>query len=445
MDIDLAVAAAHGARARDPLRRTGADHRAGDPHRVPQAHRPALPESGARAELDRKTGHVAIYRARARRRGTRSSARPSDSPDDFGRIAAFAAKQVINQRLRDIGDDKVLGEFRGREGDIVAGVIQQGPNPRMVHIDLGTVEAILPPEEQVPGEEYAHGTRIRVYVTSVREGPRRARRSPSRRTHPALVRKLFALEVPEIASGRRRDHLARPRGRPPHQDRRAGHRAGHQRQGRLHRRAGARVRAVTERAQRREDRHRRLVATTSPRSSPTRSAPAKVIERVRRSTSRCRPCARSCPTTSSRSRSARRARTPASPPSSRAPASTSSPTRSWSRERHAPGRRLANNSARGAGWTRQNLPGLPAACSPILPPEGRRARRTGRGRIPRHDCRAGARWVHPDAGCVDQPSGAAPSGGRCGWPLDPRNCDTSIRDPEEQAERTHGQLMSGSK
>ena len=61
-----------------------------------------------------------------------------DSPDDFGRIAAFAAKQVINQRLRDIGDDKVLGEFKGREGDIVAGVIQQGPNPRMIHVDLGT-------------------------------------------------------------------------------------------------------------------------------------------------------------------------------------------------------------------------------------------------------------------------------------------------------------------
>ena len=93
-----------------------------------------------------------------------------DSPSDFGRIAAFAAKQVINQRLRDIADDAVLGEFRGREGDIVAGIIQQGPNPRMMHVDLGTVEAILPPEEQVPGEEYAHGPRIRVYVTSVAKG-----------------------------------------------------------------------------------------------------------------------------------------------------------------------------------------------------------------------------------------------------------------------------------
>jgi len=156
-------------------------------------------ESGARAELDRKTGHVAIYLPE-RDENDEIIGEAIDSPDDFGRIAAFAAKQVINQRLRDIGDDKVLGEFRGREGDIVAGVIQQGPNPRMVHIDLGTVEAILPPEEQVPGEEYPHGARIRVYVTSVAKGLKGPSITVSR-THPGLVRKLFALEVPEIASG----------------------------------------------------------------------------------------------------------------------------------------------------------------------------------------------------------------------------------------------------
>jgi N utilization substance protein A len=70
----------------------------------------------------------------------------------------------------------------------------------MVHIDLGTVEAILPPEEQVPGEEYTHGNRIRVYVTSVSKGLKGPSITVSR-THPGLVRKLFALEVPEIASG----------------------------------------------------------------------------------------------------------------------------------------------------------------------------------------------------------------------------------------------------
>ncbi|ROP77961.1 MULTISPECIES: transcription termination factor NusA [unclassified Frigoribacterium] len=160
------------------------------------------PESrvpAARVELDRKTGHVSVFAIERDEEGE-VVGESVDSPSDFGRIAAFAAKQVINQRLRDIGDDKVLGQFKGREGDIVAGVIQQGPNPRMVHVDLGTVEAILPPEEQVPGEKYDHGTRIRVYVTGVSKGTKGPQITVSR-THPSLVRKLFALEVPEIASG----------------------------------------------------------------------------------------------------------------------------------------------------------------------------------------------------------------------------------------------------
>lgn len=157
----------------------------------------ATPE--ARVALDQKTGHISIFVPERNEEGE-VIGEAEDSAQDFGRIGAFAAKQVINQRLRDIADDHVLGEFRGREGDIVAGVIQQGPNPRMIHVDLGTVEAILPPEEQVPGEEYAHGSRIRVFVTSVSKGLKGPAITVSR-THPSLVRKLFALEVPEIASG----------------------------------------------------------------------------------------------------------------------------------------------------------------------------------------------------------------------------------------------------
>lgn len=153
----------------------------------------------ARVVLDRKTGHVSIFVPELNEDGE-IIGEAEDNAKDFGRIGAFAAKQVINQRLRDLADDAVLGEFRGREGDIVAGIIQQGPNPRMIHVDLGTVEAILPPEEQVPGEEYAHGSRIRVYVTSVSKGLKGPSITVSR-THPSLVRKLFALEVPEIASG----------------------------------------------------------------------------------------------------------------------------------------------------------------------------------------------------------------------------------------------------
>ncbi len=160
---------------------------------------PGETEPEVRVELNRKTGHVAVLVPELDDEGVVIGEAES-TPDDFGRIAAFAAKQVINQRLRDLADDAILGEFKGREGDIVAGVVQQGPNPRMVHIDLGTIEGIMPPEEQVPGEEYRHGARIRVYVTSVSKGMKGPQITLSR-THPSLVRKLFALEVPEIASG----------------------------------------------------------------------------------------------------------------------------------------------------------------------------------------------------------------------------------------------------
>jgi N utilization substance protein A len=107
---------------------------------------------------------------------------------------------VILQRLRDVEDEITFGEYAGHEGDIVAGVIQQGRDPRTVLVDLGKIEAVLQPAEQVPGERYVHGERIRCYVWRVRKG----HKGPSvtlSRTHPDLVRKLFALEVPEIASG----------------------------------------------------------------------------------------------------------------------------------------------------------------------------------------------------------------------------------------------------
>jgi N utilization substance protein A len=153
----------------------------------------------ARVELDRKTGHVVIYTPILNEEGEKTG-EEVDSPEDFGRIAAHAAKQVINQRLRDIGDDRILGEYRGKDGDIVSGIVAQGPNPRMIHVNLGEVEAILPPEEQVPGEVYEHGSRLRVYVTKVEKGLKGPSITVSR-THPGLVRRLFALEVPEIHKG----------------------------------------------------------------------------------------------------------------------------------------------------------------------------------------------------------------------------------------------------
>ena len=104
------------------------------------------------------------------------------------------------QRLRDAEDDIRYGEFSGKEGDIISGVIQQGRNPDDVMVDLGKLEALLPVAERVPGEKYEHGTRIKCLVFSVRKGMRGPQITLSR-SHPNLVKKLFALEVPEIADG----------------------------------------------------------------------------------------------------------------------------------------------------------------------------------------------------------------------------------------------------
>ncbi|MDQ1288538.1 MAG: transcription termination/antitermination protein NusA [Actinomycetota bacterium] len=162
-------------------------------------HRTEGAETHARAELDRASGHVVVWAQEVDAAGA-VVREWDDTPEGFGRIAATTARQTILQRLRDAEDEQVLGEFLGREGDIVTGVVQQSSDPRMVHVDLGSVEAVLPPAEQVPGEPYTHGTRLRCFVIGVRKGPKGPSITLSR-THPNLVRKLFALEVPEVADG----------------------------------------------------------------------------------------------------------------------------------------------------------------------------------------------------------------------------------------------------
>lgn len=166
-------------------------------HKTPGAHRVA------RADLDRASGKVKIW--------ARDEMDPEDpdptplpefdhTPSDFGRIATATARQVIVQRMRQAGDDAVLGEYADKEGQIVSGVIQQSSDPRNVHVDIGEVEALLPQHEQVPTETYVHGERLRGYVLEVSRGMKGPSITLSR-THPNLVRKLFELEVPEVASG----------------------------------------------------------------------------------------------------------------------------------------------------------------------------------------------------------------------------------------------------
>ena len=141
-----------------------------------------------------------------------------DTPEGFGRVAATTARQVMLQRFRDAENEKIYGEFAAREGDIVAGVIQRDARANArgeVVLRMGSEtkfsEGVVPASEQVPGERYDHGDRLRCYVLGVTRGVREPKIRLSR-THPNLVRKLFALEVPEIAEAPWRS--SRWRGRP---------------------------------------------------------------------------------------------------------------------------------------------------------------------------------------------------------------------------------------
>jgi N utilization substance protein A len=175
-------------------------------HRSPGAH------AHARVDLDRKSGDVTVW-ARADLEPPEGGESPDaeetaptlgpefdDTPEDFGRYAAAIARQLIFQRLRDAEDEQKYGEFSGKVGDLVSGVIQQGTRPGDVMIDLGRIEALMPASERVPEEKYAHGERLKAYVYEVEKGLRGPRVRVSR-THPNLVRLLFALEAPEVADG----------------------------------------------------------------------------------------------------------------------------------------------------------------------------------------------------------------------------------------------------
>jgi N utilization substance protein A len=159
-------------------------------------------EPHARVEIDRKTGYVRVL---AQEVGPEGDVLQEwdDTPEGFGRIAATTARQVILQRLRDAEHERTFGEFVAKEGEIIAGVVQRDAraNSRgVVVVQLGDIEGVIPPAEQVPGERYEHGTRLRCYVVGVSRGLRGPQITLSR-THPNLVRRLFALEVPEIADG----------------------------------------------------------------------------------------------------------------------------------------------------------------------------------------------------------------------------------------------------
>jgi N utilization substance protein A len=152
----------------------------------------------ARVEMDRESGEIRVFRQELDEEENVVS-EEEVTPDNFGRIAAQTAKQVILQRIKEAERELVYDEYHERVGDIVTGIVQQSDS-RATLVDLGKVEAVLPHSEQMPGERYEHGARVKVFIVEVR----RTSKGPQilvSRTHPGLVKRLFELEVPEIEDG----------------------------------------------------------------------------------------------------------------------------------------------------------------------------------------------------------------------------------------------------
>jgi len=154
----------------------------------------------AKVTLDRVTGHVSVMVTKFNEDGTFDKV-IDDTPEDFARVAAATAKQVLYLKMRDVNDDKVFKDFQTKENSIISGVIQQGRDPSLIDVKIADgVEGFIPVQEQVPGESYVHGNRIKTFIVSVRKGQKGPQITLSR-THPGLVRGLFELEAPEVAQG----------------------------------------------------------------------------------------------------------------------------------------------------------------------------------------------------------------------------------------------------
>ena len=150
----------------------------------------------ARAHLDRETGEIQILIPQFNELGEKVGDE-ADMPDGFSRVATSTARQIIKLKMRETNDASIVGEFTGNVGDVISGVVQQGRDPKMINVNLGRTEGRIPPQEQVPGEVYNHGDRIKCFVVEVKQGLKGPEIMLSR-SHPALVKQLFAFEVPEI-------------------------------------------------------------------------------------------------------------------------------------------------------------------------------------------------------------------------------------------------------
>ncbi len=154
------------------------------------------PNRYARVQLDRETGDIAIFVPEFNELGECVSENVLEV-EGFARTATSTARQVIKLQMRATNDAEIVGEFTASVGDVISGIVQQGRDPKMINVNFGRVEGRIPPQEQVPGELFNHGDRIKCFVVEVKQGLKGPEIMLSR-SHPALVKQLFALEVPEI-------------------------------------------------------------------------------------------------------------------------------------------------------------------------------------------------------------------------------------------------------
>ncbi|HSJ72239.1 MAG TPA: transcription termination factor NusA [Acidimicrobiia bacterium] len=152
----------------------------------------------ARVTIDADTGEIKVYGQELDEDGNVTD-EWEDTPEDFGRIAAQTAKQVIIQRLRDAKREQVFDLYDGREGDLITGIIQQSDH-RYSIVDLGDAEAILPGSEKIPYERLERGNRVKAWILEVR-GEGKGPQIVLSRSHPEFIRALFELEVPELVDG----------------------------------------------------------------------------------------------------------------------------------------------------------------------------------------------------------------------------------------------------
>lgn len=151
-------------------------------------------EPGVHSRLDKSSGVVSLYKV------ADGAEIVVVGPPEFGRIATGVIRKTLRGKLREVKDAEIVQEFSTNIGDLVSGVVQQGRDSKVILVNIGPVEGKIPLQEQAPTEKFVHGDRVKALIVDVRQGNKGPEIVLSR-THPNLIKKLFALEVPELVTG----------------------------------------------------------------------------------------------------------------------------------------------------------------------------------------------------------------------------------------------------